>query len=248
MNKMLHLFIAICFSVAMFSLSPLSSASAQVAEDDTLAIEIHMLYLKLLNRQPDYSALIYSNPEFQSSPKKFGQEAILNQQFRLLQTIYNEAGKSKPIYHSKDLPAVEFSRNARQIHFNAIPMTEPLLFALSETETYGVFIRNGDLLERIAPPYEFDDFTSISNLMAIRKGFIRAQFMLEPIAADTTPFPLESGENVNVVLADLIELKLIDETSGKLLLHKKFNDNNGLPIPVVVPTNRDYMPLPPATP
>lgn len=247
MNTM-RLFIAVLFSVAVLSFLHIPSTHAQVAEDDSLPIEIHMLYLKLLNRQPDYSALIYSNPEFQSSPKKFGQEAILNQQFRLLQTLYNEAGKSKPIYLSKDIPVVEFSRGGRLLHFNAIPMTEPLLFPLDETDTYGVFIRNGDLLERVAPPYEFDDFTSISNIITVKKGFIRAQFMLEPVAADDKPFPLENGQSVHVVLADLIELKLIDEASGKLLLHKKFNDNNGLPVPVVVPTNRDYMPLPPATP
>lgn len=242
----------LCFAAAIFSailyIGAASPAFSQAAESETLPIEIKMLYYKLLNRTPDYYEIIYSNPEFQNNRHKFGQEVLVNQQHMLLQKLYNEAGKSKQLYVQKPMMASSMSFKGRSILFEPIAIDDPILYKVSDTDVYGIFLRNGNLLASLAPPYEFDDFVSLEGAHMMQKGRFNVQLVLEPVAADPTPFILDNGTSVNVILADIVELKLLEDRDQKLLLYKRFNDNNGLPVPVpVAPANRDYMPLPPAT-
>lgn len=224
-------------------------AMAQVAANETLPIEIKMLHMKLSGQKPDYDKILYSNPEFQANRHKFGQEALLNQQINLLRTLYNNAGADTPIYINKHLRATNMSARGRSIIFEPIAINDPIIFHADGGEIFGVFLRNGDVLGKFIAPFEFDDFMSLEAAFLSQKGSIQVHMVIDPVAADKQPFVLDSGETVNVILADIAEIKLINDRDRKLLLHKKFNDNNGLPVPVpVVPTNRDYMPLPPATP
>lgn len=247
-NRLTDLCIASCLACVLLVAST-THGNAQAMENDTLPIEIKMLHLKLMNQKPDFYEIIYSNPEFQANRHKFGQEVLINQQQMVLQKIYDNAGKDKPIFARKVMKTQGMSFPTRRISFDAIEPTDPILFPVGKDDTYAVFIRNGNVLNALAAPYEFDDFTSLETTNMVQKGLFNVHLVLTPVAADSVPYVMDNGQSVKVILADIAEVKLENNSDKKLLLHKKFNDNNGLPVPVpVAPANKDYMPLPPATP
>lgn len=234
-------FLALLCAV-MLSAVPFFPVRAQVSVDDSLAIEVMMLHEKMLERTPDYMTIILANPEFALAAKRdgFGQSALINQQRILLERLYNESGPNKPLYATKRMIPSSINEHGRIILFDRIEPDDPFLFRVTPDNAYAIFVRNGEVLSRLRPPYEFDDFVSLKRTSHAQKGRFSVQFTLKPVAADDRPFALSAQESVKVLLAEITEIRIEEDGSRKLLLYKKLNDDGGLPLPV--PQQRSFEP------
>lgn len=234
----------LCFGFA-------APVQAQSMANDTLPIEVMLLHNKLLGRTPDYMTIIYKNPEFSRIRDREGQDAMIQQQRLLLERLYNNAGKNTPVFVHKDMVATGLVIRSRQIGFAPLTPDEPFIFRADDNNIYAIFVRNGSVLERLAAPFEFDDFISLDREFNVERKNMRLQLALLPIAADDKPFALASGESVRVILADISEIKIESKSNKKLLLYKKLNDDGGLPIPIPSgppAPHADFAPLPPPAP
>lgn len=225
---------------------------ASIVEEDSLPVEIKLLYMKLLNQTPDFDALIASNRSLNKVNDSFGQAALIAQQKSFLQNLYGKSGPQKNIFLSKKMVMNNANRDTRTLSLAPLNADEPIIMTMNDTEQYGVFLHNGALMETLVAPFEFDDFSSLHNLTSSGKNKFDVHLTVKPIAADPNDFTLASGESVHVILADIVRVKILDPFSGKLLIDKRFEDtaaNDGLPVPNAAATAAgENMPLPPATP
>lgn len=231
---------ALCLLAFLCTGAPAQSAAPQTA----LPIEIKMLYLKLLNREPDYDTIIRENPAYIADPRRFDNPVIMEQQRAMLKNLYNKSGKSQRLQVYKTIGYDYPDSDARTITTRPIPITDPVIFRVSPTDVYAVFIRNPKDLETLAPPFEYDNFVWLKTAF---NNEMNTLLTLQPLAADPEDVTLPSGETVHVVLAKVVRLSLDDPTGDRLLLDKKFEGNQGLPVPALQNPASPGQSLPPAT-
>jgi hypothetical protein len=198
----------------------LANGARAQEEEQTLPIEVALLYDKLSGTVPDFDAYIAANDSLQKTADQFGQNALLEQQRRMLKAIYDGFSEATVLKSVKEIPITMPRPELRRIEMMPVDPFDPILFRLSDDKVYGVFIRNAADLATLKPPFEFEAIKGLDPTMMDKV----AALTLRPIAADPEPFPLPDGTPVRVILADVVELRLYTLIDRRLMLQKRFKD------------------------
>jgi hypothetical protein len=191
---------------------------------DSLPIEVALAYYKILGAEPNYAAMIYQNKNLIKNTKGFGQEALREQQKKALQEAFAKTTKDSVLFSSKKMFLDTVDVANRRLVLTGLEPDIPLIFPLSDTDKYGVFIRNVAEVVSMVPPYEFDDFVSLNYEQNHKHFLLPTEITLKPVAADVNDFMLNSGTAVHVLVADIVEIKIIDSSGKRLLLQKRFKN------------------------
>jgi hypothetical protein len=197
-----------------------SPAHAQMIAEpiqETLPIEIKMLYMKLLKQQPDYDALVTANLSTETTAQQL-------QQQHSLKTIYDHAGTRTPLFVKQKLVITHVDMATQIITFKEPSASDPILFTLGAGESYGVFIRNADILKSLAPPFKFINIEQANAMALSSSPELPVEYVLMPLVADPTDFTLADGKTVHVILADVIDFKAFLPDRSRVILHKNFLD------------------------
>ena len=250
-GEIMKKFVVPCLTTLMLASPALAQPVKPPAVETALPIQMKMLYLKLLNRQPDYEAVIRENPTYQKDPNRFANATVMEQQRKMLQSLYDQAGTAQKILVRKPLQFTNVDPDQRTAILKDPGLDDPVVFRLGEGDTYALFIRNFADIKNLAAPYEFDDF---ENLMGTAMGSkpVPAILTIQPIAADPEDFVLNTKEKVHVILGRVTALSFEQKNGERLLLDKRFDAKPALPIPTPVSgpvpaAGSDHKALPPAT-
>src|SRR5688572_18336423 len=96
--------LSVLLSLAFGTFLALAPAIPRAAEDigaetgKSLPIEAALIYNKLLKRQPNYTTIIWHNPIAQKNTRRFGHKAMIEQQRRDLQELYDQIDENTVLY------------------------------------------------------------------------------------------------------------------------------------------------------
>lgn len=219
LNVLTLLLVSVGMSVAHAQEDPATKAPMR----DTLPVETALMYDKLLNIQPDYAELMNLNPATRSDPKRFGNDALMKVQESSLRKIYDDfkAGDTVMMV-KKRLKVIDVNNDKRLVAIDGLTPDEPFVYALTDTEQYGVFLRNAKDVLAMAPPYEYDEFYLLAEYINPSITF-PAEIIVQPVVADTQPFPMADGSVVKPILADIVEITLLHPDGQRVALVKRFN-------------------------
>lgn len=217
----------LCLAFALFlGFSTPVPASAQASDvqllEETLPIEVKILYYKLLGEIPDFAEIVNSNPALQKRKAEFGYEAILLEQKKMLETMYEDAGLHTMVHAKRRMIINEMKPNVRAIKLEPLRADQPFLFEVGPGDTYGVFVRNTAELHDLKEPFVSDNIISLyANFIGNLRN-LNVEFILKPLAADSHGFTMPDGSNVKVILADVVEMRILDPNGSEALLQKRF--------------------------
>lgn len=209
-------FLSLLLILLSLSLPVRAQEDTDNAPREMLPVEAALLYTKLIKIEPNYNALIASNPSIKNDPARFGNDVLMKQQYAALKNIYDSFTPNKVILLKKRVRVLAVDGEKRIVTIDGLTPDEPFLFPLNDNETYGVFLRNAKEVGTMSPPYEFDDFFSI-----VKDFTYAAEITVKPLVADREPFPLADGKFAKPIIGDVVEINLIKQ-SGNSVIKKRF--------------------------
>lgn len=189
---------------------------------DTVPIQVALMYDKLLNVQPDLVSLMELNPYFKEDPQRFGNEVMRQQQLDELKKMYDGFGKETVFLVKKRLTIKNVDSETKKVTMEGLTPDDPFIFDLTEKDRYGIFLRNPDQALTLESPYEFEEFYLLYGYQTKGTTF-PTEIVVRPVAADKEPFPLADGQSVKPVIADVVEITVLNPDGQRIALIKRFN-------------------------
>ncbi len=199
---------------------------------ETLPIEVALMYSKLIKEEPNLDFLVFANPVFRSDPSKFSEPEAVKAQRDALDKIYKGFTADTLFFAEKDkIKAEALSDEPGVIKIRGLEPDQPIVYELTDSARYGVFLRNATETLRVTGPYEKEDIGALMTLSDEERAKLVVELTLKPIAADQEPYRMEDDTEVKLLLANIVELKLFTADKDKLLLQKRFKNWKPLPPP-----------------
>lgn len=215
--------------IAALGLSPVRAEG--VINQDTLPLEIALIYHKLINSSPNFEEMAKYSPQYINSPE-IGKDLILTKQANFIENLYQTIDEETPIFVIDNFIIDEIKDDSSVADKNTPsedPDDENVLFRLPEMsiklhyiydfagKTYIVFIRNAENFQILedTPTYVQNNFLSLAR----RKYKVGAELRLKPVAADVKPY-IKDGEPMRLILADFVLVRFIDNRNNQVLWEK----------------------------
>jgi hypothetical protein len=200
------------------------TAPKTYASYETTPLEVALLYYKLLHIDPPYDSFIYNNEGLLKKTDGFGQGTVLNQQRDIMHKIYDGFNDTSIITSSSKVTIVSSPMDTEIVTMTGIAPDLPLIYKLSNNDRYGIFIRNAKETGIVSPPYALEDFNKLVSSYNGLKNIAPVELLLKPVVADAKPFRLNTGDDVKVVVADIVEMRILDRKHQQVLLKKRFKN------------------------
>lgn len=207
--RLLILCLIIGASSPSFALEEVASAP-----QPTLSLEVALTYQKKTKKSVDFQELAKKSPVYANAPA-FAKTVLLHQEVKALKNIYDSLNDKSGFIIFDDFEVKELNRDDAYFSFKDFDENNHYIYEYNG-EVYVVFIRNIDEYKEL-PIRESTSFY-IANA-SMRKMTIAAELTLRPTYVDEKPFILEDGREANLILTDLIDIKLIRYESGKVFYH-----------------------------
>lgn len=195
---------------------------AQQPFAESLPIEVSMMYSKLIKEEPNFDFLVFANPVFRNNPDKYADPEQIKVARNGLEKLYKSFNADTVFYAEKDVEVRMEADEGDVVHVRGIEPYEPIKYDLTDTEKYGVFIVNARETLNIEAPYEAKDLVALVSLPEKERKHLVAEITYKPLTVDRENFALESGEQVKVLVANIVELKLYNEDKTTLYFQKRF--------------------------
>ena len=216
---------------------------------ETLPIEVAMMYSKLLKEEPNFDFLVFANPAFREDPGKFSDPEAIKAERAALEKLYKSFTPETVFFAEKEKLEIELPDEPPQsIKLRGLEPDLPFIYGMTESDRYGLFIRNAQDSFDMVAPYEKVDWKALNELSEEDRTKLVAEVTLKPVASDRDPYKLEDETEVKIVLANLVELKLFTPDKSKLLMQKRFKNWKPYVPPPVAPPLIDPDALIPASP
>ena len=213
--------IILFFIVFGVSLPSLANASPEAS----VPVEIAFIYQKKFNKIPDFEALAKQSPAYIKAPD-FAKNVFLSQEIENLKALYDKADKRPTIVVFDDLEVESFDQKGRGertsdsdlgvFSFKGFDFNKHYTYD-HEGETYAVFIKN--LHEYASLPIQ--STASQALYSAFRdKTPIAAELTLRPALIDDKPFLLYDDKEANLILTNIVDIKLVLYSSGEVVYHQ----------------------------
>lgn len=207
--RLLATFFIICISSSSFALDEVGEAP-----DPTLPVEVALTYHKKVNETVDFEALARKSPIYLNAPA-FAKKVLLHQEKNILKNTYDTINDKSRFIVFEDFKIKELNRDEAYFSFEEFDENAQYIYEYNG-DVYAVFIRNIDDYKKL-PIREQTSFYIAQ--AAMNKTTIAAELALRPTFVDKKPFLLEDGRQANLILADLVDIKLIRYESGKVFYH-----------------------------
>ena len=221
--KYLRLFAFACIAALIGAVH----AHAQVQSQEqpivpTTAIEVALVYHKLMDAEPDFAGYVQSNKSLQERENPALRRVLMRQQEKLLRDIYASINKETMIYAKPRILITAMEMNQNYAGLSQRNLTAPIQYTLDNGETYGVVIRNAREALMLRPPLVTGDFSTLYSNYVMSMRNIPMEMVLRPVLADPEEHVDNEGQKYKVLAADLLELRIRNVRDGKLLLVKRF--------------------------
>lgn len=201
----------------VFSIIPLGyhNSNADVIPQASIPIDVAMIYHKKINQEPDFSVIAKKSPFYQQAPD-FAKDIILQQEIASLKKMYNDPNKMDNLIVFEDFSIAEVNQDQKTFRFENFDFNTHYTYDYNG-KTYAVFIKNIDDYTNL--PADGQAYPVVRNAKLYNSP-VAAELTLRPVSADKKPFMLYDDKEANLILADLIDLKLILYDSGKVFYHE----------------------------
>lgn len=189
---------------------------------DTVPVQVALMYDKLLGIKPDFQAIMELNQNLKEDPTKFGNDVLRKQQMAILQKTYAEQSKDSVFLIKRRVTVKKVDDATQTVTIDGLTDTDPFLFPLTDDDQYGIFLHNSKDMLSFGPPFEYKYFYSFAGYEIKDKTF-PLEILVRPVAADRQPFPLEDGTQVKPVIADIVQITILDPDGKQVALVKRFN-------------------------
>lgn len=196
--------------------------TAQVEE--TLPIEVALMYYKLLKEEPNFDFLVFASPAFRKDPDKMSDENAVKAQRSALEKIYKSFTPQTVFYAVMPVKMDMQLMDTSTVELSGIEPDAPVIYDMTSSEKYGVFIRNARDTFKMSQPFEVIATDAILGLTPEQRKTMDAEMTLRPLASDREEFLTDDDERLRVIVADIVELKIYNEDHTKLLLQKRFKN------------------------
>ena len=185
----------------------------------SLPIEVAMLYYNTLKSPPKFGVWAAQSPVVKELGKGFGADAVLEQERQRLSQLYKKIGQQKTFFYTTQLAIDPEQSGPEQIKFKDLDPDSPIMYD-DFSGSYAVFVRNFDKYETLKAPFEFMNAPSMANILSTNTP-VRAEIVLKAVAADKTPLEITPGTPALMLLADVVEINLVDDRSN-VLVQKRY--------------------------
>jgi hypothetical protein len=186
----------------------------------TIPLEVALVYHKLLNTPPNFDQLAQYSPKLENAGT-FGREALLTQEKSTLENVYKNTKRDQLIVVQQAMAVDTINVEDQQISIKNLDGDTPFTFEVGPT-TFGVFIRNTNFINPISAPfYKTPSWSTLAANQRAQRHVI-LELTLRPRGADEANFTTYDDRIVKPIIADLIDLKIIDPRfTENLLVHKR---------------------------
>lgn len=192
---------------------------------ETLPIEVNLMYLKLSKKDPNFDFLVFADPTFRDKEQRYSDSDNIKKQRDALQALFDSFNKDTVFYAEKTINLDAYFANNNTIKLEGIEPYEPILYPVTPTDVYGIFIRNARDTLRLRPPFEYGVPSALMMIEAEKLKNLPVEMTLKPLVADVEPFYLEENKPIKVLVADIVEVKVYkDAEKTSLLLQKRFKN------------------------
>lgn len=244
--------IAAIITISLLLVSPVSAQQNSSELQEALPIEVGLLFYKLRGARPDYETLIRNNFLYQRAVSQAERDQLMQEQKIALQKIYDRMGKGKLIMLKRQITVEGLDTRQHTVKLTPMHPDEPHIFTSLAGDKYGIFLRNASDTRILTQPFMFSTILALKKLIDYNETVFPVEILVNPIAADNKRFPLPSGEEVNVILGDITDIKIYHPKRHKLLMHKRLIERDtpaGWSLSTItsepVPINPDLPILPP---
>lgn len=164
---------------------------------------------------PNFEALVKESPTYISAPD-FAKTVILNQEINVLKKTYDSLDSTSNFFIFDDFQIKELSRMNGTFSFDSFDFNTHYTYDY-DGQTYVVFIRNIDEYQQFSIRGKSLNYISAA---FTSKGHIAAEITIRPVTVDKKPFILYDDKEASLILADIVDLKLIIYESGKVFYHE----------------------------
>jgi hypothetical protein len=218
-KKIPCLFLALICMLPVPHLSQAQTPPPPTEFEASLPIEVAMLYYSTLKTPPKFSVWAAQSPVVKEVGNGFGADAVLEQERQRLSQLYKKIGQQKTIFYTAELTIDPSQSGPEQIKFKDLDPDSPIMYD-DFSGTYAVFVRNFDKYETLKAPFEFMNAPSIANILSTNTP-VRAEIVLKAVAADKNPLEISPGTPALMLLADIMEINLVDNKSN-VLVQKRY--------------------------
>lgn len=213
--------------------APSSTAAPSVPSPpyaETLPVEVSLMYSKLLKDTPNFDFLVFANPDFRKNIERYSDASAVKKEKAALEAIYNGFNEQTLFYSEKTVQMNLSDADIEVIKIRGIEPFEPIIYEMTSTDKYGLFIRNASSTLRLSPPFEVLEASRILDMPDDALAEVVAEMTIKPLVADREDFEIESdplmrrSKKVKVLVGDIVELKLFDKDKEHLLLQKRFKN------------------------
>ena len=192
---------------------------------ETLPIEINLMYLKLSKKEPNFDFLVFANPSFRQTEQRVSDSDNIKKERDALQAMFESFTPNTVFYAEKNINLDAYFANNNTIKTEGIEPYDPILYPVTPTDVYGIFIRNARDTLRLRPPFEYGTPSSLMMVEEDKLKDLPAEMTLKPLAADIEPYYTEDNKPIKVIVADIVEIKIYkDKEKTTLLLQKRFKN------------------------
>jgi hypothetical protein len=191
---------------------------------ESLAVEVAMMYYKLLNQQPNFDFLVFANPVFRNDPAKMGDSEMIKQERAMLKAVYDSFTPNSIMFAEREVDVEVKAPDFTTIRVTGIEPYEPFTYEMTTADQYGIFIRNARDTLRLKAPFITGSPRAFIQKKSDEAPKYIAELTLKPLIADKELFETEEGDRLKIIVADVVEIKLYNEDKSVLLLQKRFKD------------------------
>ncbi len=190
---------------------------------EAFPVEVALTYDKLTGITPDYDALMALNPAVKRDPNRFGSDVLYQQRVSLLRHTYDDLNQDSVLMVKKRVTVKEANPSKHTITMEGLTPDEPIVFDLTATERYGIFLRNAkDVLTMIAP-FHYEEYFYLQAYSNIGVTY-PVQIVVKPVMADTVPFVMADGTSIKPIIADIVEITLFGDDGVNIAAVKRFDE------------------------
>jgi hypothetical protein len=192
---------------------------------ETLPIEVALMYAKLNKEEPNFDFLVFANPAFRSDKRKFGDAESIKKERILLETIYKDMALDRTVFHAeKTLDIITPFTDSTAIRTRGIEPFDPVVYEMTASDAYGVFIRNARDTLKLKVPFETGSIGTFMEMDQKELAGLPVELTLRPLAVDREGYLTDSNRMLKVLIADVVEIKIYNKDKEKLLLQKRFKN------------------------
>ena len=195
--------------------------AAPIERPETIPLEVAMVYAKLLNARPAFDELAQNSPRLQDAPE-FGRDALIAEEKAKLEKVFAQIKRNNLIITRLPMAIGSIAPSLQTLEFKGLDADTPFTYPVGPV-TYGVFIRNAAAMTNPiqAPFFKGNDWSTLQSL-SIGNQMPMVELTLKPMGADEQNFTTYQDDIVKPIIADLIEIRILDpKDNSHLLLSKR---------------------------